>query len=169
MVSMTKRTAPHHFHGDLTPERLALIARIIRDRRALAYEKHADIDDVEWASQCLAYKLTLNEFRKLAKVVLPWLSFKGEQELAYVIAIGVVPIRLQRSDRPLKPRMLTESALANATQTVLQFNDGRQKLGDVLVRFEFSVDGPDVGRCELVVYSADDKVAYGRWFVEELE
>ncbi len=166
---MTKRSAPHHFHSDLSPERLAFIVQVIRACRTQAYDAHVGLDDVEWASQCLAYKLTLNKFRKLAKVVVPWLSFWSEEELAYFIGVGVVPVRLQRSDRPMKPRMITEGRLANATQTLLPFGDGRQKLGDVLVRFEFRVDGPQIGLCELVVYSNDGKVAYGRWLVDELD
>lgn len=107
---------PWEIHPDLTEERLAFLARLIRSVRADAVDAHdPDKGDTSWGLGCRSHERTLFAIiNAAAGIASSWLSVI-EPGLHFVFAVGSVPLRFYRGEAEHPP---TKSLQRNYAEIV---------------------------------------------------
>lgn len=107
---------PWEIHPDLTEERLAFLARLIRSVRAEAVDAHDPVKgDTSWGLGCRSHERTLFAITNAAAgIAASWLTVI-EPGLHFVFAVGSVPLRFYRGEADHPP---TKSLQRNYVEIV---------------------------------------------------
>lgn len=118
---MDKR--PWEIHPDLTEERLAFLARLIRSVRAEAVDAHDPTKgDTSWGLGCRSHERTLYSITNAAAgIASSWLRVI-EPGLHFVFAAGTVPLRFYRGEAEKPPTKSLQRNYAELVQAQTSFS-----------------------------------------------
>jgi len=139
---MSLHFEPWSKYPPLLPERLRIVAGIIRDVRRETVALHeADAGDNEWSLGCRVYARTVHAFQEAAEKF-EWLTILPEYEkpLRFTFAIGSVPIRFYRGEAGDPPGNYVSVSYAELYQQQLALQIDGIRLVDQILRLAVEVD-----------------------------
>lgn len=130
---------PWDYHSDLTAARLVQVARLLRQGRHDAVERHDElIGDDNWVLGCRAYNC--GRFRVIQADQTgqhSWLSILNPN-LQFIFKIGVVPVRFYRGDSDEPTAKTCRIAYPELNQLAIAFEE--EANDDVVFRFAIETD-----------------------------
>ena len=140
---------PWDFHSDLSPDRLQLLAKVLRDIRKDTLVLHDPAGgDTSWSLGCRIYARSTTMLARAADQLWPWLKIV-QGNLEFIFQVGAVPLRFFHgdSDRPDVGHL--RAVEAETKQLEFAFGGGR---GDLVWRLVVETD---------IAGQADDIVLIG--------
>jgi hypothetical protein len=116
---------PWEFHGDLSSDRLPLVAKVLTDVRNETVLQHDPASgDTSWSLGCRVYARTAELLTRAAGTLFPWMRVINPP-LEFIFCIGDVPVRFFHGDADhLAAHHLRIAAMENH-QLDFAFGDNR--------------------------------------------
>ncbi len=130
---------PWDYHPDLTAERLVEVAKLLRQGRHDAVERHDEaIGDDNWVLGCRSYNCGRFQVLEAHRSgVHTWLSILNPN-LQFIFAIGLVPVRFYRGDADEPTAKTCRVAYPELNQLGIAFVE--EANDEVLFRFAIETD-----------------------------
>ena len=119
---------PWDFHADLSPDRLQLLAKVLRDIRKDSLALHDPAGgDTSWSLGCRIYARSTTMLVRAADQLWPWLTIV-QGNLEFIFQVGAVPLRFfhGEADHPDVARL--RAVDAEAKQLEFAFGEARSDM-----------------------------------------
>ncbi len=119
---------PWDFHGDLSADRLQLVAKVLTDVRNETVLQHdLAAGDTSWSLGCRVYARTAELLTRAAGTLFPWMRVINPP-LEFIFCIGDVPVRFFHGDADHLATHHLRVAAMEHQQLEFAFGDGRTDL-----------------------------------------